>query len=105
MANGVIRPRKDGQGCSMCNALPQNVGKKKCCHTLSGPTFAVRKEGSTKFIDISGTDEKTNKDISLSAKVSKKQIENLISQFQGLIETKDISDKDKKAIKKQARNL
>ncbi len=101
MAKGVIRPLKNGQGCSECKALPQNVGKKKCCHTLEGATFAYRKDGSTKFIDISGNDADT--DVSFSVKATDKALKDLGKALSNL--SADLTDKQRKSLKNQLRDL
>jgi hypothetical protein len=98
---GVIRPLKNGQGCSECRALPQNVGKKKCCHTLEGTPFAYRKDGSTKFIDISGTLNDDN--VSLSVKATEKVVSNYIQTLRDM--SADLTEKQKKSIRNQLREL
>ena len=93
-----IRPRKDGNGCSECRAKPENVGKRKCCHTMEGASFQIRKEGSTKFIDISGYDEKdTNIDVSVKATSAKiRKIMDSLSE--------GLSTKEKKSYEEFCRN-
>ena len=54
MAAGVLRARKDGKGCSICHAKPENVGKRKCCHVMSGANMTIKKIDGTNFVNISG---------------------------------------------------
>lgn len=92
MANkGVVRQRKDGQGCSVCRAAEQNVGKRRCCHVLSDAEINIRKEKGTKFIDISGQVDK--KDTVISIKATETNIKSYISSL-----SNGLSKKDKKSI-------
>ena len=86
---GVIRPRKDGNGCSICRAQEKNVGKRRCCHVLSNAQFIVRQEkgSGTKFIDISGDveDQKT----SFSIKATEESIKSYISSLSNGLSKKE----------------
>ena len=48
---GKLRPRRDGGGCSLCYASDENVGKRRCCHVLSGPTLTVREEKGINIVN------------------------------------------------------
>ena len=41
-SNVVMRPLSDGSGYSECHASEENVGKRRCNHTLSSVSFSVQ---------------------------------------------------------------
>lgn len=97
MAEGVIRPRKDGCGCSLCRASEENVGKRRCIHTLNGVSMSVHKEGNTNFVNIDGQME--DKEISLSVKATQKKVKEYIANL-----SNGLSKKDKENVLSALRN-
>ena len=88
---GKLRPRRDGGGCSLCYASDENVGKRRCCHVLSGPILTVREEKGIKFVDISG--KINNEPTTLSIKANKKIIKEFTNTLREL--TNNLSDREK----------
>lgn len=93
---GVIRTRKDG-GCSICRASDENVGKRRCVHVLDNAVFSVKKEKGTHFIDIDGTID--GEDSQLTMKASSEKIKSYISSL-----SDGLSDTEKKNILMALRN-
>ena len=93
---GVIRTRKDG-GCSICRASEENVGKRRCNHVLDNAEIKIRKDGATKFVDISGKINNNNEKFSI--KTSEEQIKKYISNL-----SKGLSKKQKDDILNTLRN-
>lgn len=58
MVVGVLRPNKDGSGWSICHACDENVGKKRCIHTLVGGSMKMNRVGNMNLLE-------DNNDISL----------------------------------------
>lgn len=94
---GVLRTRKDGRGCSICNAKPENVGKRKCCHIMDGANMKIKKIDGSNFVNISGKVNGENTDISIEA--SEKKIKKYISNL-----SKGLSNKDRDIILATLRN-
>lgn len=78
-SNGVMRPLKDGGGCTLCRATDQNVGKRRCRHVLDNAALAVRHERGMNYIDISGTVDK--QDANFSIKANEEKIKGFISSL------------------------
>lgn len=100
MAQGKIRPRKDG-GCSLCRASDENVGKRRCCHILSDATFKVRQENGINFVDIDGIMDKDKQKTKISVAMSEKAIRSFVSQVNGFLskaEKKEIKAEIKKRL-------
>ena len=59
-----LRQRKDG-GISLCSASPENVGKKRCCHILSGELKIYSPSRKENFVDIESSKftEYSNKEV------------------------------------------
>ena len=84
---GVVRPLQGG-GSSVCYSSEENVGKRRCRHILSdATTINVRKEKSTKFIDISGTDG--DDETIVSIKTNETNIKKYISSLSGGLSKKE----------------
>ena len=97
MAAGVLRARKDGRGCSICHAKPENVGKRKCCHVMSGANMTIKKIDGTNFVNISGKVNGENTDISIEA--TEKKIKKYITNL-----SKGLSNKERDKILDTLRN-
>lgn len=87
MVAGVIRPRKDGNGCSICHASEENVGKRRCCHMLDKAQITVRNENRSKFIDITG--QVDDEDTTISIKATEKKIKDYITSLSNGLPKKD----------------
>ena len=86
MSGGVIRPLLDG-GFSVCKANPENIGKRRCRHILSEVAFEVKKEGDSKFIDITG--QMDGKSSEFSIKTTEKEIKEYIKNLSSGLDQKD----------------
>ena len=84
---GVLRPRKDGCGCSLCTASEENVGKRRCVHTLNGVSMTVHRDGNTNFVNIDGTID--DNDVSLSIKATQKKVKEYITNLSNGLSKKD----------------
>ena len=87
--SGVMRTLKDG-GCSLCNATDENVGKKRCHHVLDNASIEVRNDGSTKFVDITGTVD--NESMTMSTKASEAKIKDFIASLSSGLSKKERDD-------------
>lgn len=87
--SGVMRTLKEG-GCSLCNATDENVGKKRCRHVLDNAAIKVRKDGSTNFVDITGTVD--NESMTMSAKANETKIKDFISSLADGLSEKERND-------------
>ena len=83
---GKIRALEGG-GCSLCFAADENVGKRRCKHTLEGASMSVRHEKGMNFVKISG--KMDDKDASFSIKASEKDIKNYITSLSSGLSRKD----------------
>ncbi len=88
---GVLRTRKDGNGCSICRASEENVGKKRCCHVLDDASMTVKKINHTNFVNIKGSMNGESADFSIAA--TEEKIRNYISNL-----SDGLSNKEKKSI-------
>ena len=89
---GVIRPLKDGSGCSLCRAAEENVGKRRCQHILDSANMQVVKyDNGINYIDISGQINKNKTEFSIKA--DEKKVKSFISNL-----AKGLSVEDQKNI-------
>lgn len=95
--DGVLRTRKDGRGCSICYASPENVGKRRCCHIMDGANMTVKKIDGTNFVNINGKVNGENTEISIKA--SEEKIKTYISNL-----SKALTNKEKKGVLEALRN-
>lgn len=87
MSNGVLRTRKDGRGCSICHAKPENVGKKKCCHIMDGANMTVKKINGTNFVNIDG--KMNGEQTKISIEANEKKIKSYISNLSKALNKKE----------------
>ena len=95
--SGVLRNRKDGRGCSICYAKPENVGKRKCCHTMDGANMTIKKINGTNFVNIDG--KINGEDAQISIEANEKKIKSYISNL-----SKALSNKEKNGVLEALRN-
>lgn len=72
MKKGKLRPLKDGSGYSICYAADENVGKRRCNHTLEGHSYPVQTIGDSNFVEIN--DEISAKEAEQNVKSKVKEI-------------------------------
>ena len=84
---GVLRPRKDGNGMSMCYAAEENVGKRRCCHVMSDASIQVQQVGDTNFINIDGQINK--EDVRISIEASTTKLKNYMESLSQGLDTKE----------------
>jgi intergrase/recombinase len=90
---GVMRPRKDGTGYSLCVAKEENVGKRRCVHILTDASFEVVKQDGINFINITGEDTE------LTIKATEKKVKDYISALSNAL-TQTEKDEILKALRK-----
>lgn len=95
--SGVLRTRKDGRGCSICYASPENVGKRRCCHIMDGANMAIKKINGTNFVNING--KINGEDTQISIEATEKKIKSYISNL-----SKALTKKQKDNVLEALRN-